>query len=336
MSQINLVDLFKQLKQPTTKASEKDANFSALPIPDFESHRLAKDINNFPCLLISTQDKTEVKRPAPIKLEYLDVMYDVNCRISYKGALENNRFTVICCKTFDASMQEYFLRTSNTIIELIGDSPTSKQVSKAVDNLVELFRVLKESPKKSVQGIWAEVFLISISSNPLRLLKAWHQEPDDKFDFSEDNQRIEVKSATSSTSRKHHFSLEQLNPAKGVEAIVASVFVERVGAGTSLVNLLETVKEKMGNEPEYLLYLEQMIATTLGNNWRQATKDTFDYQLAKKNVKFFNVNAIPSVDINFPKVISKVHFMVDLTNIPFIDKKFFKEKENLFKAVSTK
>jgi len=330
---INLVKLYKQLKPPVNNASENQARFSACAIPGYTKHRLAKNVNGFPCLLVATQDFSAPKRPASIKLEHLEILYDVNCRISHKDSLEDSRFTVISCKTEDPSIQDYFLRTGNAIIELIGDSPTHKQVAKAVDNLVELFRVLNEAPRKSVQGLWAEVFLMSISSNPITLLKAWHRSPGDKYDFGAENQRIETKSATSSRLRQHHFSFEQLNPPQGVRVIIASIFVERIGAGTSLDDLVEMVRKKINKEPEFLLYLDQMVGMTLGNNWKSAAKDKFDYQLAKKSITFYWSDSIPCINPDLPKQISDVRFKVDLTDAPTLDKERIKSQGGIFNTI---
>lgn len=330
----NLVSLYKQLKSLDGTTDNK-VRFSACPIPGYTRHRLAKDINGFPCLLISTQESSMSVRPASVKLEHLEVLYDVNCRISHKDSLENSRFTVISCTKQDVSMQEYFLRTCSTIVAAIGDSPTYKQVSKAVDNLVELFRALNEAPRKSVQGLWAELLLISLASNPTTLIKAWHRSPGDKYDFGFESQRIESKSATSRL-RKHHFSLEQLSPLPGVEVLVTSVFVERIGSGMSLAELTDMVRSKVNNEPELLFYLDQMIGATLGNNWKSAAKDRFDYQLAKKSLAFFSPEVIPTIDTKLPKEVSNVYFEVDLTNIPTIDKKILKSKNGILGAVFPK
>jgi hypothetical protein len=331
---VNLIDLYKQLKQPTDSSSESGVRFSACPIPGYENHRLAKDASNYPCLLISTQDSVR-NRPAPVKLEHLQVLYDIDCRILHNDVLEENRFTVISCTEQDPLMQEYFLRTSSTIVSVIGNTPTHAQVAKAVDNLVELFRVITESPRKSVQGLWAELLLMAFASNPVELIKAWHKSPDDKYDFSSGSQRVEVKSSTSKL-RQHHFSLEQLKPSGGIDVLIASVFVERVGAGTSLAELADKIRAKLNKEPELLLYLDQIIGITLGNKWRSAIDDRFDLQLAKKSLSFFASEAIPSIDPKLPKAISDVHFKVDLTSIPAIDKKLLKQKTGLFKAASPK
>ena len=329
---IKLTDLYKQLNQLSNTKPEKGVRFSACLIPGYKKHRLAKDVNGYPCLLIATKDSAR-NRPIPVKLEHLRVLYDVDCRINHNGLLEENRFTVICCTDQDSQMQDYFLRISGTIISAVGNAPTHAKVSKAVDNLVELFRVIMESPKKSVQGLWAELLIIALSKNPTELVEAWHHSPNDKYDFSLGNQRVEVKSCTSKL-RQHHFSLEQLRPINDIEVLVASILVERSATGTSLAELADKIRSKLSKQPELLLYLDQIIGVTLGNGWKSASEDRFDLQLGKKSLQFFLSKEIPCVEAKLPKQVSDVHFKVDFTDIPNKDKKSLIKQGQLFEAVA--
>ena len=93
-----------------------------------------------------------------------------------------------------------------------------------VDKFIELFKAIKEPPKKSIQGLWSELFLIEQSANPEKIISAWHSIPEEKFDFSFDKLRIEVKSSVTE-SRTHHFSLAQLNPVDNTEIIIASILL---------------------------------------------------------------------------------------------------------------
>ena len=215
---------------------------------------------------------------------------------------------------------------------VIGQEPTHSQVAKTVGNLVELFRVMHEAPRKSVQGLWAELFLMTLSTSPAELVRAWHISPEYKYDFSSGDQRIEVKSATSRL-RQHHFSLGQLTPLKGIEVLVASVFVERVGTGMSLAELSDILRAKIAKEPDLLLYLDQVIGMSLGSDWRSAAKDRFDYNLAKKSLAFYLSEIIPKISSNIPREVSAVHFKVDLTEVDAVDKKSLKQKSGLFRFV---
>jgi hypothetical protein len=81
-------------------------------------------------------------------------------------------------------------------------------------------------PRKSVQGLWAELFLMARLRDPSALVAAWHSQLGDLYDFSAGSQRIEVKSAIGRI-RRHHFTLEQVLPIPRTRVLIASVLVER-------------------------------------------------------------------------------------------------------------
>lgn len=104
MTKLNLIDLYKTLATPILDKGKNQLRFSACPIPGYSNHRLAKDNSNYPSLLIATKGRSE-NRPAPIKLEHLRVLFDVDCRISQESKLEENRFTVVSCTEQDPQIQ---------------------------------------------------------------------------------------------------------------------------------------------------------------------------------------------------------------------------------------
>lgn len=313
----NFTTLFQNLGTMSGSISNNHNYYVAVPIPDFPKHKLAKDIFQHPCLLISTSKIIGPTRPSPIKLEHISILYNINCKIIHDKTTEEDRFTVISCTDDDASIQKYFLRISETIIPIIGKEPTLGEVSSALDKLVELFRALKTSPRKSVQGIWAELLLITLSSNPRLLLEAWHCSPLDKYDFSKNDERIEVKS-TSTRKRLHHFSLEQLNPPSDIRVLVASVVVERIGSGKSVNELIDIIRNKISEDKDLIFYIERIVSLTLGIEWRLASEEKFDYLMAKRSLMFYSTKNIPTINPVIPIEIIDVHFIVDLTNIPDI------------------
>ena len=224
---LNLIELFQSLELVSTIYG--DNQFSTTLIPCYEQHRLGKDAQGRPLLLISVLEAPSQRQPAPIILEHLTVMYNQNCRLSRSnGTLEEGRFTVVYCTGEDATLQAYFLRVASAILISLKKRPTQSDIAHAMNRLIELFRSMAKPPRKSVQGLWAELFLIAQSEQPAILVKAWHTLPEDRYDFAMDDQRIEVKSFSGSI-RQHHFSLEQLHPPGGVKTLVASVFVEQIG-----------------------------------------------------------------------------------------------------------
>jgi hypothetical protein len=328
---LNLVAIFDSLKPPDTSTGTP-ARFSAQPIPDYEQHRLGKSMHGMPSLLISVRDPLAAERPAPIILEHLNVQYDIDCRISLPdGHIEADQFTIVSCTVLDKALHIYFLRVIGTIVVSLGPTPSRLDVARAIDTLVELFRTLTEKPRKSIQGLWAELFLIARTRETAKMVDAWHVTPEDRYDFSAGSQRIEVKS-TSGRVRQHHFTLEQLCPPANTQVLVASMFVEYAGAGTSLGELAEKVRSRISETPSLLLHLDQIISATLGENWRDALEDRFDSELAEDTLAFFEVSTIPAVNRDIPFGVSNVHFKSDLSGCPPINVPQFRALGGLFQA----
>ena len=328
---LNLIELFQSIEPTVTHNSED--RFSTILIPDYEPHRLGKDALGRPLLLISISVVRNRRRPAPIELEHLTVMYNMNCRVSRPdGTFEEEQFTVIHCTGDDPTLQTYFLRVASTIIISLSNQPTQSDVSHAVNQLIELFRSMEDLPLKSVRGLWAELFLISQSRQPAILVDAWHTVVEDRYDFAIDDQRIEVKSF-SGDSRLHHFSLEQLHPPAGIKILVASVSVGNSQAGVSIGDLREKIQSRLGSNLDLLLHVDSVIALTLGDAWQQASDARFDERLAEESLAFYETTVIPSVNPNLPSGVSGVHFRSDLTECPTTQIPHYPEYHRLFKAV---
>jgi hypothetical protein len=133
--------------------------------------------------------------------------------------------------------------------------------------------------------------------------------------------------------RRHHFALEQLHPPAGAAVLIASLFVERAGAGTSVAELLDQIRARIGQDAHLLLHLDQTTSRTLGQDWRHGLEERFDFQLAKDSLAFFAHSAIPSVSPDVPPGVSDVRFRSDLSGIEAVDAAAYRERRGIFRAV---
>ncbi len=161
------------------------------------------------------------------------------------------------------------------------------------------------------------------------VLAAWHTNPEDLYDFSAGNQKIEVKSTTG-RARQHHFRLEQLHPPEGTTLLVASILVERTGAGASVIDLAQKIRSRLDNRPELLMHIDRLIGLTLGESWRYAVEDNFSVEAAETSLAFFEPSVIPSVSLNSPVGVSEVRFRSDLTTAPAADLAAYRKMGGLF------
>lgn len=328
---VDLSRAFEALVPPAT-APASGIRFSAVPIESYERHRLGKDAHGAPSLLLSVVDPPNPAWATPIVLEHLAVQRDVECRVSRPdGTIEEGRFTVVRCTDSDPVLHSFFLRVAAPLVALLGADPAYGEVSRAIDRLVELFRAMARASERSIQGLWAELFLMTRSRDSSTLLAAWHTQPNDRYDFSAGSQRIEIKSA-SSHRRQHYFSLEQLLPIPQTQVLIASVIVERAGAGRSLAELIELVRSRVSGYPDLLLHLDQTVGITLGERWRSALEERFDQEVAENSLAFFEPAAIPKVDANLPPSVSDVRFRTDLGGVPTADLKAYRALGGLFRA----
>lgn len=330
---LNLLTLFYSLAPPAAPTGDTEY-FSARAVPGYENHRLGKDINGAPSLLISVRDFAERTRPSPTVLANLTIQHDVDCRIQ-RGELppEEGQFTVLRCTSTDAGVHLHFLDVASPLLMLVGVTPSRVEVSRIVDGLVELFRAIDNAPKKTVQGLWAEIFLISGAASAKELVKAWHVVPQDRYDFNAGSQRMEVKSSTWRI-RKHHFSHEQLYPPAGTQLLIVSVFVERAGGGASLGDLITQIRDRLDGNAELISHVDQTVYQTLGNSWQRALDERFDLALAQESLAFFDSGQIPKPPLELPLGVSEVHFRSDLTCKMPIEAPRMESHGGLFRAAA--
>ena len=318
----NLFSIFKNLPRPEQGDLQ---SFTASHL-DGTSHRIGKDISGWPVLLLST---TPDRGGPQIHLEHLEIQHSARCRITSKGKIEKGIFTVIRCTDANDELANYFFQSIDPVLRALGPSPTWTEISSAITHLVELFRVLAQPPIKSVSGLWAELFVIRKSKNPITLLNAWHSIPEEKYDFSSNAQRIEIKSA-SQRVRVHHFSLEQLTPPAGCQAIIVSLFTDKNGGGASLADLIQEIKNILSANPELEEKLDRVVAQTLGNSLRQSMASRFDQQLAQDSLRIFNAESIPKVSGPLPIEVSEVHFKSDLSRCESLSKQNLLDMGGIF------
>ncbi len=330
---IDLVSLFDTLSVPKTSASS--GVMSACSLPGFEHYRLAKDIDGNAVLLIWVRASGSEPPPAGFALRHLSIQHNVECRVIHRGgSLEEGRFTIIKCMDADPSMRSYFLRVLGSVVLLIGAYPSRTELIGGINKLVELFRLMTEPGRGPTQGLWAELLLIEVSSDPVLMIDAWHRTATDIFDFNSGNQRIEVKSA-GGRNRTHHFALEQLRPPSGTSALVASILVEPAGAGYSLCDLTDMISARLAKNADLAARLHEGVGLAIGDGWRQAFDLRFDYEMARASLLLFDSRDIPSVEPNIPTRVSSVHFIVDMEGLTPLTREQLRDSGGLFGAMST-
>jgi len=324
-----LEELFDSLVLPLEQPTGR--SLSAAPIPGYDNYRLAKDSSGSPCLLL--RQAPAASPTSPIRLQNLIVSYGVACLITRPdNHQEEGTFTIVKCSNLDPSLFPHFLRILSPIIITLGATPTAAAVRRAISGLVDLFQALTMPAKKSVQGLWAELFVIRTSSNPQDVARAWHGTPKEHIDFVSGRHRIEVKSSSTRT-RVHHFSMLQLTPPAQARLVVASVFVENIGGGVSLLQLTEEIRAMLTPDPRLLARFDAVLYATLGAGWAEAMEERFDIELARESLQFFDSLDIPQIPGPLSAAVTDVRFCSDLSAVTPLVPATLREAGHLFAAI---
>lgn len=326
---MNLIELYDTLSLP-----ENDNKvFNAIPIPEFPNFRIAIDFEGNAVLLLSVSKRIKDLSLKNFRLKYLQLEQNLECRIYENDSFILQTFTVVTFRCSDRNLQEYFLRISETLVSTIGQKPTQQQVIDSLKKFVEVFKTLTDSPTNTINGLWAELFLIENSSNPKSVINYWHNLPEEKFDFNAGLERIEVKSS-SNFERKHIFSAEQLNPPSDTQVLIASIFLKQHNSGMNIQQLLESISKKVNYDFETTDKLNSIVFRTLCSSLEHSIGIKFDYAIAIQSLQFYRHQDIDKIEkIHIGNNVSELKYKSDLTKISPVELGKLKDKQILFNAL---
>ena len=95
------------------------------------------------------------------------------------------------------------------------------------------------------------------------MVACWHDESNEKYDFSKDRNFIEVKSSKGN-KREHVFSLEQAHGKAENTVLIASLRLDEDDEGYSLKFLLDEVLEKVKSNSELVEKVQYNVRSILG------------------------------------------------------------------------
>jgi len=308
---IRLKEIYDNLPLPKKQSPH---SYSAKTIKGYENHRIGKNYLDNPSLLIFISEKDKDFYVANQNLFNIKVSHNLKCEIELGDKTILNNFSVVSYTGQDSDIKDLFLSTSEILVQSLGHTPTNSKIKFVVSKFIELFKSLQEVPRKSLQGLWAELFLIEQSDSPEILISGWHSIPEEKFDFSFSKLRIEVKSSGTEI-RIHHFSSAQLNPINNIEIIIASLLININAGGISLEELMQLIINKLNDYPKQKEKLHLLVYSVLGTDIDKINEVKFDYQLAQESLKLYNSIEVPKIkNSDIPKEVSNVKFISNLVN----------------------
>lgn len=288
----------------------REGVFNVRRLEDGSVFYAGRDHRGCAAVLIET---AEDGRTVPLRLAGIEATFSSPYQIAEPHASPTTQImTSIVCTNAEAEVVAYFANVMGALLPLMGDRPSTGRVAEAVRQLVELFQRLRNPARKSVVGLIGELSVIDAAADTAIAVKSWRVDPDDRFDFGVGKVRLDAK-ASSNRQRLHEVSFDQANPPSATVAIIASIWIEALGGGISLSELLAAIEGKLAGRNAEVLKLRSVVADTLGDSLPQAMNWRFDKQLADGSLRYFDVASIPAIRPPLPQGVSSARFVSDLS-----------------------
>ena len=184
---------------------------------------------------------------------------------------------------------------SGVFASLFSVAESGGSAGRVVLLLKELFAShFKQLPgPEVVTGLVGELIVILASESPTFALRAWHSNPNDRYDFSAGTNRVEVKSSAIQR-RTHHFSSSQLPPPSNVRLTVLSVLIDKVQVGSTIEDLVLEIASMV--DADLRQRLVEVVTSVLKCPPGLIDSVYFDTQSARLSVKAFLGVNVPTVE----------------------------------------
>lgn len=251
---------------------------------------------------------------APTHLEIVRLDPRIRCTTTRADGLSSEQdHGLVEFLEHDEALLTAFLEVAAALIRLLGPDPAPGEVSKSMRQVVNLFATAR-ARRSEVLGLWAELLVISLSSDPATMVDAWHTSIDDRFDFAAPGERVEVK-ATTRSDRVHHFNLVQLLPVEQARTAVVSIMTTRTGVGTTTGALVARLEGRLAGDPYRQMKIHLQVAETLGSDWMHQMHSAFDETQAKDSLRVLEAEGVPRVEPG-PQAVLEVSLTVDCSDVP--------------------
>lgn len=287
-------ELYEQFKA-LAKNQTNEKKYVVIPILG-TNHKLGISKEGYPKFFVCTNDTASTTPNTT--LDILSVEYNLSCTfVDDNDTQTPYHYTVITLRSIDCILQETFFDIVIMMFGRIAEIPSKREIAIEVENLISIFSAMTCPPRKTIQGLWTELLVIERSYMPETMIKAWHESPTAKYDFTMGRDKIEVKS-TSNETRIHHFSLDQLCPSAHSRIIIASVIVRESAQsrdGLSVHDLYDKICNRVSSL-DARMHMMKVIVETIGTDIYRLNEIFFDYVEASDTLRYYDSKNVPGVD----------------------------------------
>jgi len=320
-------DIWKKFQHLDPPLSDKSKNLSTKNIDKFGTFKVGKDFNSNPHFIILT-DHEEV-RVSDLKTNEIKTDFYKNDEFTFDDEVIEKNFYKISYIGGQEELKQSFLLNCEILIKKISNDKSKAALVRVFKDLIRLWSLEKNIDiSKVYRGLWCELFLIENSIYPDIMVKSWHSDINDVFDFAFDNFIIEVKGTSSSNRRSHIFNFKQLRDYNDENIFISSIIAEKVDNGKSIKDLIDSIKNKLSDK-SLIEKVELKTAETLKKYIYLIDDYKYNHHVAEKYCRIYHFKEIPRIS-HIPDGISDLSYKSNLDNIPYISDNIseFIEKNN--------
>lgn len=260
--------------------------------------------DDFPCILI----KNSLMKKQISNLSTDNLIFKMNVVLSADD--EDFFFHIIKSKKNDFISRQQF-KVIYRYIFCKNNSPIDDtSLYELVDSLQEYFSTTPEKDLYAVQiGVFGELLSIKVlyDSGYQQILDKYHKNFYMKHDIEiTKDLRVEIKS-TENENRIHLFRHNQIYR-KDIDLYVISSVLEPSEEGCSVFDMFAEVM-KLYSEPDSIFALEKLMKKCGVSETSCGLK--FSLNKAISDMKYFNANDLPKIEMDPPKGVSNISYNVD-------------------------
>ena len=214
----------------------------------------------------------------------------------------------IVCKEKDEERIKAFIRLTKAFSE-IDKNLDQYYFAKLFSSISSLFDKKRKVSEFEIQGLFAELYsILYLRDKNCDIAKYWQSKDRMKFDFSiNTTKRLEIKS-TLKSHRVHHFRHDQLLGSM-YDIKIVSVMLQKNDQGISIIDLVDIIREEYSDDYSLMLHIDSIISQI---DEEYLLNIRYDKIYIDKNIRFFDVKAIPHFNEKTPDGVFNAEYDCDL------------------------
>ena len=259
---------------------------------------------------------------APLSINYLSCDYK-KLSINDDGKELIDYFFVV--KLLNDSLKSILFFWLRTFSRELSDSSSSSYIYEKINDYIELFQK-SNSKRRSVIGLWGELFFIYNSNNLSYYVDCWSIDVREKLDFSFKSIGVDVKTTTKD-KRVHSTKYNQIYRLKST--FITSIYsIEKHDRGISIKDLQEKLSKKLSSKQNSKI--TDIIIDTLSDkpNFKESLETKYNSSIAKKTIKMFPIEHSDKDIFHVPDYVDQesMSFQIDLSSCKSITQDVFNDK----------